>query len=153
MLHKGATPRDLKATPKKVAFFIDNQLFIIVLSNFFATENNNNNHMITDLVVLQRSELDRIMKEAVEKALKLRAPEKKMLNMDEAVAYLNESGVPISKSTVYKNTMDKTIPFSRFGDRRIVFNVEDLDRWVEDRLAKRQNTVTESVRQSARRKM
>lgn len=152
MLHKGATPRDLKATPKKVAFFIDNQLFIIVLSNFFATENNNN-HMITDLVVLQRSELDRIMKEAVEKALKLRAPEKKRLNLDEAVAYLNESGVPISKSTVYKNTMDKTIPFSRFGDRRIVFNVEDLDRWVEDRLAKRQNTVTESVRQSARRKM
>jgi excisionase family DNA binding protein len=152
MLHKGATQCDLKATPKKVAFFIDNQLFIIVLSNFFATENNNN-HMINDLVVLQRSELDRIMKEAVEKALKLRAPEKKMLNMDEAVAYLNESGVPISKSTVYKNTMDKTIPFSRFGDRRIVFNVEDLDRWVEDRLAKRQNTVTESVRQSARRKM
>ena len=109
--------------------------------------------MSNDLVVLQRSELDRIMKEAVEKALKLRAPEKKMLNMDEAVAYLNESGVPISKSTVYKNTMDKTIPFSRFGGRRIVFNVEDLDRWVEDRLAKRQNTVTESVRQSARRKM
>lgn len=109
--------------------------------------------MSNDLVVLQRSELDRIMKEAVEKALKLRAPEKKMLNMDEAVAYLNESGVPISKSTVYKNTMDKTIPFSRFGDRRIVFNVEDLDRWVEDRLAKRQNTVTESVRQSARRRM
>jgi len=152
MLHKGATPRDLKATPKKVAFFIDNQSFIIVLFNFFATENNNN-HMINDLVVLQRSELDRIMKEAVEKALKLRAPEKKRLNLDEAVAYLNESGVPISKSTVYKNTMDKTIPFSRFGDRRIVFNVEDLDRWVEDRLAKRQNTVTESVRQSARRRM
>jgi excisionase family DNA binding protein len=152
MLHKGATQCDLKATPKKVAFFIDNQLFIIVLSNFFATENNNN-HMINDLVVLQRSELDRIMKEAVEKALKLRAPAKKRLNLDEAVAYLNESGVPISKSTVYKNTMDKTIPFSRFGDRRIVFNVEDLDRWVEDRLAKRQNTVTESVRQSARRKM
>lgn len=144
--------KQVKATPQKVAFLIDNQLFIIVLFNFFATENNNN-HMITDLVVLQRSELDRIMKEAVEKALKLRAPEKKRLNLDEAVAYLNESGVPISKSTVYKNTMDKTIPFSRFGDRRIVFNVEDLDRWVEDRLAKRQNTVTESVRQSARRKM
>jgi len=152
MLHKGATPCDLKATPKKVAFSIGYQLFNMVLSNFFATENNNN-HMINDLVVLQRSELDRIMKEAVEKALKLRAPEKKRLNLDEAVAYLNESGVPISKSTVYKNTMDKTIPFSRFGARRIVFNVEDLDRWVEDRLAKRQNTVTESVRQSARRKM
>ena len=144
--------KQVKATPQKVAFFIDNQLFIIVLSNFFATENNNN-HMLNDLVVLQRSELDRIMKEAVEKALKLRAPEKKMLNMDEAVAYLNESGVPISKSTVYKNTMDKTIPFSRFGDRRIVFNVEDLDCWVEDRLAKRKNSVTESVRQSARRRM
>ena len=144
--------KQVKATPKKVAFLISYQLFIMVLSNFFATENNNN-HMITDLVVLQRSELDRIMKEAVEKALKLRAPAKKRLNLDEAVAYLNESGVPISKSTVYKNTMDKTIPFSRFGDRRIVFNVEDLDRWVEDRLAKRQNTVTESVRQSARRRM
>lgn len=144
--------KQVKATPQKVAFLIDNQLFIIVLFNFFATENNNN-HMINDLVVLQRSELDRIMKEAVEKALKLRAPEKKRLNLDEAVAYLNESGVPISKSTVYKNTMDKTIPFSRFGDRRIVFNVEDLDRWVEDRLARRQNPVTESVRQSARRKM
>ena len=149
---QNATVKQVKATPKKVAFLIDNQLVIIVLFNFFATENNNN-HMITDLVVLQRSELDRIMKEAVEKALKLRAPEKKRLNLDEAVAYLNESGVPISKSTVYKNTMEKTIPFSRFGDRRIVFNVEDLDRWVEDRLAKRQNTVTESVRQSARRKM
>ena len=40
MLHKGATQCDLKATPKKVAFSIDNQLFIIVLLLFFVSEIN-----------------------------------------------------------------------------------------------------------------
>ena len=40
MLHKGATPCDLKATPKKVAFLIDNQLFIIVLLLFFVSKIN-----------------------------------------------------------------------------------------------------------------
>lgn len=106
-----------------------------------------------NLVVMHRSELDRLLKEAVREALDLRAPVKERMNIDEAVAYLNENGVPITKSTVYKHTMSKTIPFKRFGDRRIVFSVKDLDEWVDAQLARRQNRVIEHVKNSAMGKM
>jgi len=106
-----------------------------------------------NLIVMQREDLDRLLKKAVREALEMREPVKERMSIDDAVAYLNENGLTISKSTLYKNTMKKTIPFSRFGDRRIVFSAKELDAWVDAQLTGKQSMVTESVRWSARKKI
>lgn len=63
------------------------------------------------------------------------APQKKeKLTVPEAVVYLNEIGIPMTKSTLYRYTMDSTIPFRRFGERKIIFNTTELDSWAQDQL-------------------
>ena len=59
---------------------------------------------------------------------------KEKLTVPEAVVYLNEIGIPITKSTLYRYTMDSTIPFKRFGERKIIFRTTELDSWAQDQL-------------------
>jgi excisionase family DNA binding protein len=54
------------------------------------------------------------------------------MNIDDAVKYLNENGFSISKSSIYKHTMNGTIPFRRFGKRKLVFSANELDKWVKN---------------------
>lgn len=107
-----------------------------------------------NLVVLKRGDLEALLKRVVENVdVEIPEPVKKTsMNIDEAVNYINESGYPISKSTIYKHTMGGTIPFQKFGVRRIVFRPEDLDRWINDRLSEKNNDVVKKVAASARRK-
>lgn len=82
-------------------------------------------------------------------------PLKSKLNIDEALSYMNEKGYSISKSTIYKRTMEKTIPFHRFGKRKIIFDIDELDQWISKQLsgsADKVNEITKSVADSARRK-
>ena len=62
-------------------------------------------------------------------------PEKrKNLTISEAVEYLNEIGIPITKSTLYRHTMNATIPFKRFGERKLIFSTAELDSWAKNKL-------------------
>lgn len=61
-------------------------------------------------------------------------PKKEKLTVPEAVEYLNEIGIPVTKSTLYRYTMDSTIPFRRFGERKIIFNTTELDSWAQEKL-------------------
>ena len=82
-------------------------------------------------------------------------PLKSKLNIDEALSYMNEKGYSISKSTIYKRTMEKTIPFHRFGKRKIIFDIDELDQWISDQLSgnrERINEVTKHVAEVARKK-
>lgn len=54
-----------------------------------------------------------------------------VMNMDEAVSYLNSKGFEMKKNTLYKHTANSTIEFSRFGKRKIVFSKEQLDDFIE----------------------
>ncbi len=116
-----------------------------------------------DLVILKRKDLEEILKQVVEKAnseVAAAAAEpahKLKMNIDEAIAYLNEQGYPIAKSTMYKYTMAGTIPFRRFGERKIVFDREELDQWASERLtgndsAEKASNITNTVAKSARKK-
>lgn len=60
--------------------------------------------------------------------------EKMYLSVNEAVKYLQSLGLPIHKSSLYKMTMEKTIPFKRFGEHRIVFQADELKSWLENML-------------------
>lgn len=87
-----------------------------------------NNTMVCTLTVGQLKE-----------ALGLTEPDpgpnkKEKLTVPEAVEYLNEIGVPITKSTLYRYTMDSTIPFRRWGERKIIFNTTELDNWAREKL-------------------
>lgn len=115
-----------------------------------------------ELVVIQRSELERILKVAVKEAMKeimgqktseRKGGSERRMGMDEAVDYLNRSGLSVAKSTIYKLTSTNEIPFRRFGGRKIVFNADELDEWAEGQLGKKRNAVAEAVARSARKKI
>lgn len=82
--------------------------------------------------------------------------EKDFLPLNEALVYMNNKGFEISKDTIYKLTSLKQIPFRRFGGRKIVFERDELDKWLEARLScdeeKRTNRITNHIAQSARKK-
>lgn len=81
---------------------------------------------------------------------------KKVLPFNDALNYLNELGYPIGKSTLYKLTADRAIPFKRFGQRKIVFNSEELEVWAESKLTDVNQGVidiTNRVATAARRKI
>ena len=113
-----------------------------------------------NLVILKRGDLEDLLKQvaantkaeaAAESARKLK------MNIDEALIYLNEQGYPISKSTMYKHTMAGTIPFSRFGERKIIFDLNELDQWISKRLTGNDSTgrvdeITNTVAEKARKK-
>jgi len=48
------------------------------------------------------------------------------MNLIETAQYLG-----VSKSAMYKYTMERRIPFNKFG-RRIFFYTKDLDNWLKD---------------------
>ena len=113
-----------------------------------------------NLVVLKRDDLEVLLKQvaATMKAEATAEPARKLkMNIDEALIYLNEQGYPISKSTMYKHTMAGTIPFSRFGERKILFDVNELDQWISKRLTGNDSTgrvdeITNTVAEKARKK-
>lgn len=81
--------------------------------------------------------------------------EKVFLTINEAEQYLNEIGYPIRKSSLYKHTMAGTIPFKRFGGRKIVFQPDALDEWAEAQLTDHNaemEAMTKRVAENARRK-
>jgi excisionase family DNA binding protein len=81
--------------------------------------------------------------------------EKDFLPLDEALVYMNNKGFEISKSHLYKLTSLKQIPFQRWGGRKIVFEREKLDEWLEARLScdeEKTNHITNHVAQTARKK-
>lgn len=93
--------------------------------------------------------LEKMVEEMIERAIQKNIPkiaalipatpareEKQRLSMAEAVEYCRDMGLPISKSTLYKHTMAGTIPFMRAGERKIVFNVNELEEWIETRMKK-----------------
>lgn len=86
---------------------------------------------------MKKSDLEEVIREAIARILLKPEPEpKQTLTIDEAVKYCADKGFNISKSTIYKHTMDGTIPFRRFGQKKIVFDRYELDGWIEKRVKK-----------------
>lgn len=89
-----------------------------------------------NLVVLKKSDLEQLFKEAAEKVINAKqASRKENLDIDEAMEYLSSLGVQVPKSTLYKHTMNGTIPFYRFGERKLMFKADELEEWASDQLS------------------
>lgn len=86
-------------------------------------------------IILREDELKRMLKEVIEEKPqeKQETEKKEYLYIPECLEYLAKKGVRLSKSSLYKHTMNETIPFRKFG-KNIVFLPADLDEWIEERL-------------------
>ncbi len=110
------------------------------------------------ILLIDKNDLLEILKELIPTTTIVEPMEKEkdFLPLDEALNYLNNKGLSISKSHLYKLTSLKQIPFQRWGGRKIVFEREKLDEWLEARLScdeeKGTNRITNHVAQTARKK-
>ncbi len=88
-----------------------------------------------DIVILKKEELKEMLKEVIQEKPqeKQETEEKQYLGVSECLDYLAKKGIKMRKSTLYKHTMNETIPFRKFG-KNIVFSPADLDEWIEERL-------------------
>lgn len=90
-----------------------------------------------NLVILDKNDLKELLEEMlpVVRSAEPKDAGRPYLSINEGLQYLNDRGVKMSKSTLYKHTMNEAIPFQRFGERKIVFVREELDEWVEKQLS------------------
>lgn len=94
---------------------------------------------MTNLILVNKKDLKDIFIETVNEIFEhkeaINNKAGKYLLVGEAVKYINEKGLEISKSHLYKHTACKTVPFRRFGDRKIVFEPHSLDEWIAEQLS------------------
>jgi excisionase family DNA binding protein len=82
--------------------------------------------------IAEKEELQELIKEAIHEEIETflqglnqkTIPER--MNLVEAAQYLG-----VRKSTMYKHTFKRTIPFNKFGDR-IFFYTQELDNWLNE---------------------
>ena len=76
-----------------------------------------------------------------------------VMNIDDAVVFLKENGLPITKKSLYGKTFSGTIPFKRIG-KRLVFSRKELLQWIESRTYRPHSQSDEALRlaESARKK-
>jgi excisionase family DNA binding protein len=56
---------------------------------------------------------------------------RKVLGVKELVEYLASINYPYSKSTIYRLVRTKQIPFHRPTPQLIIFNLDEIDEWLE----------------------
>lgn len=106
-----------------------------------------------NIIVLKKSDLEELLSGMIpEKQVETKEVQKEYLSFDEGLQYINDKGFKISKSHLYKKTMNKEIGFKRFGGRKIIFEPDVLDGWIESQLTDKTDNVSESVVRSAKRK-
>jgi hypothetical protein len=95
---------------------------------------------MNQVILLTESELQQKINDAIQLHLNnVEAPKpirKTNLDFNEGKEYLISIGYKCSDSQLYKLSMNNDIPMEKFG-RRIVFNANDLSKWVESKKQKR----------------
>ncbi len=109
------------------------------------------------LIIVRKEDLRELLKEMipVTNVVDPIDEQKDYFSLDEGLSYINERGLTISKSTLYKKTANREIPFQRWGGKKIVFLRDELDQWISKQLSGKEDKVSEitkSVADSARRK-
>ena len=72
-------------------------------------------------------------------------PPPKNLTIEGTILFLKEKGLIVSKSSIYKMTSAKSIPFKRFGNR-LIFNEEELSMWIETQFKTEYQSKAESTK-------
>jgi hypothetical protein len=108
------------------------------------------------IIITTREDIMNIVNDAVRMAITPLIPQKKeepeRFNINGAVTYLQEKGIRISKSALYKVTPNGGIPVHRFGSR-LVFDCHELEEWANFKLKNANtNKIAHAVAKSIKRK-
>ena len=113
---------------------------------------------MTEIALLEREDLKNDLREILKEFFANQVEKEEtvpaILGLDDAVDYLAKKGVKLSKSSLYKKTSLGTIPFKRFGKRKVKFIRTELDEWIDGQLSDsdKKNEVIKAVAASARKK-
>lgn len=88
------------------------------------------------IFLVNKQDLIDAFREVLKEVLSENTETKSVFSVVEAVEYLNSKGYKITKSRIYRHTMNGTIQFDRFGKRKIVFKPEYLDEFIKNNLCK-----------------
>lgn len=110
-----------------------------------------------DFIVLNKQELREVLSEMIaptKEPIPSPQEERQFLSLDEGVEHIENRGLKISKSYLYYLTGNNQIPFRRFGKRKIFFDAEELNVWINSRLERKSGTneIISTVAQEARKK-
>ncbi|HXL00333.1 MAG TPA: helix-turn-helix domain-containing protein [Dysgonamonadaceae bacterium] len=81
-------------------------------------------------------ELKQLIKEAMSGLAKPEPQKKEYFTIDEAVKYLNDKGLSISKSSLYQYTSRGGIEHGRAGERKLIFTENQLNDFLEKMIRK-----------------
>ncbi len=81
-------------------------------------------------------ELKQLIKEAMSGLAKPEPQKKEYFTIDEAVKYLNDKGLSISKSSLYQYTARGGIKYGRAGERKLIFTENQLNDFLEKMIRK-----------------
>ncbi len=76
------------------------------------------------------------------------AVETDTMNLETAVVFLSELGIPATRDTLYNLVYKKTIPYRKFG-RRTLFSKKELIAWIESRTVRSDEKRTAAARRIA----
>lgn len=82
-------------------------------------------------VFCSTDELKQLIKDVIDGLAKPEPTKKEYYTIDEAVKYLNDKGLSISKSSLYQYTARGGIEYGRAGERKLVFTEQQLDDFIE----------------------
>ena len=68
--------------------------------------------------------------DAKQKAQPTQKQQAEVMNIDDAIEFLKENGLPITKKSLYGKTFSGAIPFKRIG-KRLVFSRKELLQWLD----------------------
>lgn len=84
-------------------------------------------NLISEVLIIKKILLARIEK-----------PEEvpKYLTLEEAIAFLMKSKIPMSESKIYKLTSSGNIPYFKVGNK-LLFSIEELEQWMNNQITKK----------------
>lgn len=82
-------------------------------------------------VFCSTDELKQLIKDVIDGLAKPEPTKKEYYTIDEAVKYLNDKGLSISKSSLYQHTAKGTIEYKRAGERKLIFTENQLNDFLE----------------------
>lgn len=75
-------------------------------------------------------------------------PPPKNISINQAIIFLKERGLIISKSKIYKLTSSNSIPYKTFGNR-LVFDTAELEAWAQSKIITNENNEMLIISKSA----
>lgn len=101
--------------------------------------------IVERLIITSPEEIEDIVRKVIKDYMSPKPiPVRDVISLTEAVAFLNESGYPTGKGTIYKLTSANKIPYKKYGNK-LMFSRKELQVWVQGQVVNITDTSSASI--------